>query len=75
MRIHASTAEYKRGSQLPQAKLTEEDVANIRALIRHRDALLAEAKTLRNVDLAEKFGVARATIDKIAYCGGWGHVA
>ena len=64
----------KRGSQLPQAKLDEDDVAQIRELVRHRDRLLAEARTLRNADIAEKFGVAKCTIDKIVYCGGWGHV-
>jgi len=63
-----------RGSQLPQAKLTESDVANIRALARYRDSLIAEARTLRNADIAAKFGVSPRTVEKILYCGGWGHV-
>ena len=64
----------RRGSQLPQARLTERDVANIRALARYRDSLIAEARTLRNVDIAEKFGVSEKAIERILYQGGWAHV-
>ena len=68
-RIHA-----RRGSQCPQSKLNEDDVAKIRALLRYRDSLIAEARTLRAVDIAEKFNVSKRTIEKIAECESWGHV-
>jgi transposase len=69
-----STGRFVRGSRHHAAKLTEADVAHIREIARHRDALLAEARTLRNEDLARKFGVSVGTIQKTLYCGGWGHV-
>jgi predicted XRE-type DNA-binding protein len=75
VKIHASLANYKRGTELPHAKLTEEDIVNIRALVEHRSTLLTEARTLSNAALAEKFGVSRSTINKIAMGETWGHVA
>jgi hypothetical protein len=64
----------KRGSELPWAKLNETDVSYIRELVRYRNSLLAEARTLRNEDIAKKFGVGKRTIDRILYEDGWGHV-
>lgn len=64
----------RRGSRCKQSKLTEDDVQKIRALLRYRDSLLAEARTLRAADIAEKFGVSKKTIDKIAEYGSWVHV-
>lgn len=64
----------KRGSQLPHAKLTEVDVEQIRALVAHRERLLREARTLRNADIAEKFGVHLRTIEKITGGYAWTHV-
>jgi transposase len=64
----------KRGSALPHAKLTETDVEQIRELVAHRDGLIREARTLRNADIAEKFGVHLRTIDKITAGYAWTHV-
>jgi len=65
----------KRGSQLPHAKLTEDDVVLIRQLAEERDRLRAEASQLTNAKLAEKWGVHVRTIDKITAGEHWGHVA
>lgn len=63
-----------RGSQLPQSKLTEEDVVLLRQLISEREALKAQAAQLTNAKLAEKWGVHVRTIDRISTGEGWGHV-
>lgn len=64
----------KRGSQLPQSKLTEDDVILIRKLIDHREELKRQASQLTAKKLAEKFGVHYRTIDRIATGEGWSHV-
>lgn len=64
----------RRGSQCHQSKLTEDDVAAIRALVEYRNALIAEARTLRNTDIARKFGVCVSSINKVATGETWGHV-
>jgi hypothetical protein len=65
----------KRGSQLPQAKLTEHDVCLIRKLIDEREAEKRRLAELTNAKLAEKFGVHVRTIDRISMGETWGHLA
>ena len=64
----------KRGMDLPQSRLTDDDVRNIRALIEHRADLLNQAKQLTNKKIAEKYGVHFRTIDRISTGETWGHV-
>lgn len=64
----------KRGSALPQAKLNEVDVRQIRELVAHRDNLRKLAGELTNAKIAEKFGVHQRTIDRITGMEGWTHV-
>ena len=64
----------RRGSQLPWAKLTEEDVIAIWRLVRERERLRRQIKSLSNEAIAEKFGVSVRTIERILYDGGWAHV-
>ena len=64
----------KRGSQLPQSKLTEADVLNIRQIVEHRDKLKAELKTLTNAKIAEKYNVHYRTIDRVTAFENWNHV-
>jgi hypothetical protein len=65
----------KRGSQLPWAKLTEDDVALIRAMVDEREATKARLRDVTNAKIAEKFGVHVRTIDRVTTGEGWGHVA
>ena len=64
----------KRGSQLTQSKLDEDDIRIIRSAVEHREQLKAEAKALSNSSLADKFGVHVRTIDRITSGFGWTHV-
>ena len=64
----------KRGMDLPQSRLTDDDVRNIRSLIKHRADLLNQAKQLTNKKIAEKYGVHFRTIDRISTGETWGHV-
>ena len=64
----------KRGSQLPQAKLTEADVRLVLKAIEERDRLKRELAQLTNAALAEKFGVHVRTIDRISAGEAWIHV-
>lgn len=64
----------KRGSQLPHAKLTEEDVRLIHELVAERDEMKRQLAGLTNAAIAEKFGVHRRTIDRVTALEGWGHV-
>lgn len=63
----------KRGSQLPHAKLTEDDVRLVRELVDERDRHKAIAAALTNRKIADKFGVHVRTIDRITAGNGWGH--
>jgi len=71
----ANRLNVKRGSELPWAKLTEDDVALIRQLVDERERLRSEASALTNARLAEKFGVHVRTIDRVTTRENWGHVA
>lgn len=62
----------KRGSQLPHAKLDEDDVRLVRELVDERERHKAIAAALTNRKIAEKFGVHVRTIDRITAGNGWG---
>ncbi len=64
----------KRGSQLPWAKLDEQKVADIMALIERRDELKAELREMTNAAIAKRYGVHIRTIDRISNGEAWGHV-
>lgn len=67
-------ANVKRGQDLPQSRLTEDDVRTIRELIDQRSELLLQARELSNRKIAERFGVHFRTIERIATGETWGHV-
>lgn len=64
----------KRGSELPQAKLTERDVKLILDCVAERERLRDEANKLSNQALAEKFDLHIRTIEKITSRRSWIHV-
>lgn len=64
----------KRGSDLPQSKLNEDDVRLIRGLVEHREYEKKKLAELTNAKIAEKFGVHIRTIDRITAGENWGHV-
>ncbi len=63
-----------RGTELPQAKLTEEKVIEIRYAIAKREAYRKIARTLTNENLAKKYGVHVRTIERISADESWTHV-
>lgn len=64
-----------RGAQLPQAKLTPEDVRHIRELHAFKQAEIKRLnETLSYEAIAEKFDVHPNTIDKIISFKTWRHV-
>ena len=65
----------RRGSALPQAKLTEADVREIRRMIARSIELRREASQLSNARIAATFGVHERTIDRISGGWGWTHEA
>lgn len=64
----------KRGTELPQAKLTESDARLILDCVVERERLKDEARKLSNDALAEKFDVHVRTIERITQRRGWIHV-
>lgn len=64
----------KRGSELPQSKLTEHDVKLILDCVAERERLRDEANKLSNQALAEKFDLHIRTIEKITSRRSWIHV-
>lgn len=71
-RVHSMAA---RGSELPQAKLTEDDVESIRSAARQRDKLRRHIRdNLSNKALARKHGVHVRTIEKALQYFTWSHV-
>jgi len=64
----------KRGSQLPQSKLNEEDVLNILGIVEYRNKLKDELSNLTNKKIAEKYDVHFRTIDRITAFESWTHV-
>ncbi len=63
-----------RGSAHYNSKLTEDDVRLILSLAAERDKLRAAAGELTNAKIAEKFEVAKGTIEKITQGRGWSHI-
>ncbi len=64
----------RRGSQLPWAKLTEADVAQIHRLVVRRNRLKRTLMGLTNAALAERFGVHPRTVEKAIAGYSWAHV-
>jgi len=65
----------RRGSQLAWSKLTEEDVALIRAMVEEREEMKQKLRNVTNAKIAEKFGVHVRTIDRVTTGENWRHVA
>lgn len=65
---------FKRGEDLPQSKLTEDDVRLINELVEYREKLKRELSNLTNAKIGEKFNVHRRTVERITSGRGWGHV-
>lgn len=64
-----------RGQELPQTKLLDLDVVEIRSAMRQRENLRKHIKeNLSNEALAKKHGVHIRTIEKVASYQSWGHV-
>jgi len=64
----------KRGSALPQSKLDEHDIKNIRQIVEDRERIKKELSFMSNAALAEKYGVHYRTIGRITAGESWGHV-
>lgn len=64
----------KRGEQLPQSRLADEDVILIRQLVEERNKLKAQIAELTSAKIAEKFDVHSRTIDRIIAGHGWTHI-
>ncbi|GHB30778.1 hypothetical protein [Salinicola rhizosphaerae] len=65
----------RRGSELPWAKLDEAKVAEINAIVEHRNALKRELREITNAKLAARYGVHLRTIDHVTTGENWGHVS
>lgn len=64
-----------RGVELPQSKLTPEQVSAIRSAARQRENLRQYIReNLSNDALAEQYGVHRRTIEKVLSGDSWSHV-
>ena len=64
----------RKGTDLPWAKLTDDDVKLILSCVEERKRLRAQASELSAKSLAEKFGVHQRTIEKVISGESWGHV-
>ena len=66
----------KRGSELPQAKLTEDQVRQLlRLAAKRRRVRQAVTQRLGNRALARRFGVSVSTVERILAGETWSHVA
>ena len=63
-----------RGETHYKAKLTNDDVRLIRLMIAERGQVRAQLAQMSNKALAEKFGVTKRAIERIASGEGWAHV-
>lgn len=64
-----------RGQELPQAKLLDMDVINIRSAKRQRDNLLQHIKdNLSNAALCKRYGIHPRTLEKILARETWSHL-
>lgn len=65
----------KRGHELPQAKLLDLDVIDIRSAVRQRENLRKFiAENLSNAALAKKYGVHVNTIERVARYESFSHL-
>lgn len=64
----------KRGSELPWAKLTEDDIRIINEFVKERDRLKIVLKGMTNQAIADKFDVSKRAIDRVVTGETWGHV-
>lgn len=65
----------RRGQELPHARLSEEDIAEIRSAVAQRESLRNHIRqTLSNAALASRFGVHPRTIEKVVQRETWVHV-
>ena len=71
-----SASQYcARGQDLPQAKLLDLEVIEIRSAKRQRDALLKHIKdNLSNAALCERYGIHQRTLEKILARETWTHL-
>lgn len=68
-------SKYKRGSQLPQAKMTEEDVRRARSEYADGRAKLNRLMRYFSVEgLAERYGISKPAMEKILYRQTWEHI-
>jgi hypothetical protein len=66
---------YKQGSELPHAKLHEDDVKSIRSEVKQREKLRNYIdEHLTNQALADKYRVHVRTIERIVQFETWNHV-
>ena len=66
---------YKHGSELPHAKLHEEDIKSIRSEVKQRENLRDYIhESLTNQALADKYKVHIKTIERIVQFQTWNHV-
>jgi len=66
---------YRRGSQLPQAKMTEADVKQARSEYIEGRQKLARLQRYYSVQgLADRYGVSKSNMEKILYRDTWEHV-
>lgn len=73
--LQRRTEFVQRGTDLPQSKLTEDDVIDIRSMQRQRAKLLAHIKeNLSNDAMAKKFNIHPRTLEKILSRETWSHV-
>lgn len=64
-----------RGQDLPQTKLLDLDIGEIRSAARQREKLKTHIReNLSNKALAAKFGVHERTIEKVLSFETWGHL-
>ena len=68
-------SKYKRGSQLPQAKMTEETVRQARRDHIEGRRIIQEAQRRYSVQgLADRYGISKAAMEKILSRQTWEHV-
>lgn len=64
-----------RGQDLPQSRLLDLDIVNIRSAVRQREALRKHiADQLSNAALAKQYGVHARTIEKVVNRETWSHL-
>lgn len=63
-----------RGSEHPNAKLTEEKVREILAVVEERERLKLKLKGMTNAALARRYNVHLRNMDKIVSGETWSHV-